>query len=54
MMKPTKVWHVAIRKRNAAEVYQAVDFAAFTAFLFKDTLIGGVSMFKDWSSANFR
>jgi hypothetical protein len=48
--KPTTVWHIPITKRNAADEYQAVVFAAFTAFLFKDTLGGGVSMLKCCSS----
>jgi hypothetical protein len=54
--KHTKVWQSAKTKMTAADVYQAVDFAAFTAFLFKETLGGGASMLKDWSSGaeNFR
>jgi heat shock protein HslJ len=53
--KLTKVWQTAKTKMNAAEVYQAVVFAAFTAFFFKETLGGGESMCNDCSGVvNFR
>jgi hypothetical protein len=55
MTKPTKVWQSAKMKINAADVYQAVDLAAFTAFLFNEILGGGESMCKDCSGVvNFR
>ena len=44
------VWMDARTNRNAAEVYHAVFFAAFTALRFREGLTGGVSRCKDWSS----